>query len=251
MISLTLLFILNGCAPFAVVPASPPLGRQKIAGIVSVFKEQETAVQTLVSSGALRLQTRGSESDATFLIVATRNPSKIKIEITHPWGRPLLHVLIKGSRLDIVSYSEKRLYCGRLGSPGLLKLIPVPLNPDLVWALARAYPVLSAHDRILSKRGNEMTLIDRKEDPIQTIELYPESNLPKRVCFCRQHAEMVFSDFQDDAGILYAGEIGVNNAEDDAQLTLEIKQIVFNNPVPEAIFKLEAPRDFEVISHWR
>ena len=60
---------------------------------------------------------------------------------------------------------------------------------------------------------------------------------------------MFFTDFQDNAGILYAKEIGLTDAEENAELTLEIRQMVFNKPVPEAIFRLQTPRDFEVVSH--
>jgi len=248
LFSVTVLLLLCGCAQLEIVP-SPPLGPQEITGIISAFKEQERAVHTIVSSGALTLKAQGSESEATFLIVATRNPSQIKIEITHPWGRPLFHVLIKDSCLDMLSFSEKRLYRGRLGSSELLKWIPVPLNHDLLWTLARAYPVLPTHDRVQSMRGGQITLVDSSEEPMQVIDLYPQTSLPKKVCFCRANAEMSFSQYEDNSGILSAREIGVNDTEDHAQLTLEIRQMAFNKPVPQQIFKLQTPRDFDVVSH--
>ena len=204
-------------------------------------------VRTLVSSGTLTLDIKGSESDTKVLIVATRHPSKIKIEITHTWGRPLLHILINGSNLDILSFTDKRLYSGQLGNPGLTRLIPVPLSPELVWTLARAYPVLLNHNRALSVNGNQITFLDQRGDKIQVVDLYPESDLPHRVSFCKQNAEMIFSDFQNNDSIRYAKEIEMNSPNENARLALEIRQITFNKPVPDAIFQLETPRDFEVV----
>ncbi len=247
LFSVILLLLLSCCAQVVIPPPSPPLDHQAITGIISAFKEQGVAVSTLFSSGTLTLDIKGSELDATVLIVATRDPSEIKIEITHPWGRPLLHILIMGSSLEILSFTDKRLYSGQLGTYDLSRLIPVPLSPELLWTLARAYPVLLKYNLVLSLKGNQITLLDQREDKIQLIDLYPKSDLPHRVSFCQQNAEMTFADFQNNGGIRYAKEIGLNSPEDDARLALEIRQMVFNKPVPEAIFRLETPLDFELV----
>ena len=59
---------------------------------------------------------------------------------------------------------------------------------------------------------------------------------------------MFFSRYKDTSGILSAREIGVKDLEEEDQLILEIRQMVFNKPVPEQIFRLETPRNFEVVS---
>jgi hypothetical protein len=169
------------------------------------------------------------------------------IEITHPWGRPLLHIRVKGSRLDVISFSEKRHYRGRLGSPWVLKLIPFPIDSDLIWSLARAYPVLPPYHHAQSMKGDQVALMDKQDADIQVIEFYPDTHLPQSVRLCRQGTAMSFSDFQDCDGILYAGEIRLTNDEKTSLLTLDIRQMVFNRPLPEAIFQQEAPPDFEVV----
>ena len=247
MFSVLLLLLLSCCARVAIPPPSPPLAPQSIKGVVSAIKKQGVMVRTLVSSGTLTLDIKGSESDTAVLIVATRDPSKIKIEITHTWGRPLLHILINGSSLDILSFTDKRVYSGRLGTTGLSGLIPVPLSPELVRTLARAYPVLLDHNLALSVNENQMIFLNQSDEMIQIVDLYPESDLPHRVSFCQQNTEVIFSDFQNSRGIRYAKEIEMNSPEKNARLALEIKQITFNKPVPDAIFQLETPRDFEVV----
>jgi hypothetical protein len=241
------LLLSNGCALFTARAPSPPLGRQEIAGIISSFKDRDNAVRTLVSSGTLTIQSQGVQSDAEVLIVARRDPSSMRIEITHSWGRPLLHILVDGPRLDILAFSEKRHYRGLLGSPFLLKQIPFPLDSDLLWSLASAYPVLCPYHQAQSEKGDQITLMNKQKSAIQVIELYPGSNLPRKVWLCRQGAAMSFSDFQNSSDVIYAREIGLSDADNTTRLTLEIRKMVFNKFVPEALFQQETPQDFEEV----
>lgn len=241
------LVLSSGCAQLMTRSPSLPLARQQIAGIISSFEDQKSAVHTLVSSGTLTIESQGAQSDAEVLIVARRDLSRIRIDVTHAWGRPLLQILVDGPRLDILSFSEKRRYRGRLGNPFLLKQIPFPLDSDLLWSLARAYPVLPPYHLAHSEKGDQITLTDNQKSDIQVIDLYPASNLPRRVRLCRQGTTISFSDFQDRGGLIYGGEIALSNAENTTRLTLAIRKMVFNGSVPEAIFQQEAPYDFEEV----
>lgn len=245
LLSVALLLLLSGCAYFAAAPLSPPLGRQEIDRVVKAFEEQERAVETLFSSAALLFEVQGFQSEATVLVVARRNPSTIKIEITHPWGQPLLHILMKGPNLDIISFSEKRHYHGHLGSPDLRRLIPLPLNPELLWSLARAYPVLPPYHRARSMKGDQISLINKQNADIQVIDLYPDTFLPRRVRFCQEEAYMSFSGFQNRDGMLYAKEISLRDHEGATRMTLEIRQMISNSPLPKAIFEQGTPQGFE------
>lgn len=236
----------GGCAWFAMGPPSPPFDRQEIAAIVSAFENQEKAVHSLFSTGTFTLETQGAQSEAEVLIVARRDPPSIRIEITHPWGQPLLHIQVNGSRLNVISFSEKRHYRGRLGTPWILKQIPFPLDPDLIWSLARAYPVLPSYHHAQSTKDNQMTLMDERDADIQVIDLYPDRH-PRRVRLCRQGTVIAFSDFQDLSGILYAGKIQVTDGENTTLLTLDIRQMVFNRELPEGIFRQEPPPGFEAV----
>lgn len=243
-----MLLLSNGCAQFMASPPSPPLDRQQISDIISSLKGQESAFHTLVSSGTLKVEIQGAQSEADVLIVARRDPSSIRIEITHAWGRPLLHILVDGPRLDILSFTEKRHYRGRLGSPFLLKQIPFPLDSDLLWSLARAYPMLPSYHQAQSMKGDQIILTDKQRSDIQIIDLYPGSNLPQKVWLCRHGASMSFSDFQESSNLIYGGEIGLRDAENTTRLTLEIRKMVFNRSVPESLFQHTAPQDFEEVN---
>jgi len=236
----------NGCAGFAKRAAPPPLGRPEIAAIVSAFEKQEKAVHTLISTGTVAIETQGTQSEAGVLIVARREPSSIRIEITHQWGQPLIHIQVNGSRLDVISFVEKRHYQGRLGTPWILKQVPFPLDPDLIWSLARAYPVLPPYGQVRSLKENQVTLMDEEDAVIQTIDLYPDRR-PRQVRMRRQETVMSFSDYQDQGGILYANEMQLADSEQTTLLTLHIRQMAFNKPIPEAIFNQAAPPGFKVV----
>ena len=246
-ISLLVLFLFQSCAPVPVKPPPSPYGHKEIARIISGFREQETRVDTFFSSGRLTVKAKGSESGSNILIVGSKNPFKLKIELTHAWGRPLLHLMIHDSELQILSFTDKKYYHGHLGTPGSLRFFPARLDPDQVWALLRAYPVLRKYSRAVSLKGNQITLLNGKAEPIQVVDLYQESYLPRLVSFPEQGTKVSFSDFESNSGLKYARKIRLDDPKNETILALKLKQMVFNKTLPESIFNLEKPKGFEVL----
>lgn len=239
--------LLQSCAPRAIQSLPPPLGREEISHIISSFRDQEERVHGFISSGRLILEHKGSESESNILMLGTRDPYKIKIEITHPWGRPLLHILIQKTSLHILSFSEKRLYLGHMGTSAPLNLLPGRLDPDQVWSLARGYPVLGNYQYANSSKLDQITLLNGKTKIVQVIDLYPQENLPHQISFPEQGIKVSFSDFENENGIYYAEKITLDDPEAEAILVLDRKQMVFNKSIPEAAFALEIPPDFAVL----
>ena len=246
MVGLCLLS-LQCCSPLLVQAPSPPFAKQQILDILSCLEEQEASVRSFFSSGRLVFNQNGSESDANILIAGTRDPLCIKVEITHPWGQPLIHILINETKLYIVSYHEKRYYFGLLEDLCSLRVFPAPLEPDQAWSLVRGYPVLRKYDRAVSSKKNQITLLSGTEEAVQVIDFYPESNLPRLVSFPGRDTMLSFSDFQNECKICYARDIRLIDPETGEMLLLELKQMVFNKSIPEAILRLEIPPDFEVL----
>jgi hypothetical protein len=230
------------------IPPSPPFDRQQTQTILSAMQQQMEAVDSLVSSGSITLESQGAQSEAEILIVARRNPLDVMIEITHPWGQPLLHIRMNKSRMDVISFSEKRHYQGRLGCPWMLKGVPIPLDLDIIWSLARAYPVLPQYHLARSLKGDQITLLDEQATPLQVVDLNPEGGLPRNVLLCRHDVAISYSDFQEVDGTLYAGKIQLTQEQEmGSLLSLDIRQMICNRPLPEKIFQQEAPPDFEVV----
>jgi len=250
------------CSPLTVKPPAPALDKESVTSLVSAFSAQEEKAETLFFSGTLTLKNREAENSVQILMIADATPQagtddragtcacpcgRMKIEITHPWGKALMHILIEGRRLDILDFNEKRFYRGSLKSKRLSERIPVPLNHCLLWSLARAFPALLKHKEAASFAGNQITLLDPEGEKVQVFELYSSEPLPYRVSFCRENATMVFSDFEDENGILYARKVDFHGPDHKIGLIIEIDQMSFNNSLPKAVFGMEAPRDFKTV----
>ncbi len=250
---------IQGCSLLTVRPPAPALDDDCVKSIVSAFAEQEKAAKTLFYTGSLTLKGRDSENSAQILMIVDTQGDmserdedvftrgRMKMEITHPWGKSLLHILLEDQQLNIMDFNEKRFYKGRLRSRYLSSYLPVPLNPAILWSLARAFPALLNHQETASKKGDQIDLLDAHGATVQAFELYLSEPLPHRVIFVREKAEMVFSGFEDDFGIIYAKELSLVSPGHHMSLAILIDQIKFNSPIPEAVFKMVPPRDFETI----
>ena len=250
------------CSPLTVKPLAPALDEESVTSLVSDFRAQEEKAKTLFFSGTLTLKEQDVENSVQILMIADATPragtddragtgacpyGRMKIEITHTWGETLIHMLIEGQRLDILDFTEKRFYRGRLKSNRLSERIPVPLNHCLLWSLARAFPVLLKHQEAASFAGNQITLLDSEGEKVQVFELYSSEPFPYKVSFCKENAVMVFSDFEDEDGILYARKVAFHGPDHKVGLAIEIDQMRFNTSLPEAVFSMEALRDFKTV----
>jgi hypothetical protein len=240
-------FFLQFCAPVSIQQPFRLFDHKKITDLISMSREQERRVHTLFSSGRLTIKGRGSEAELNTLIAGVRDSGKIKIEITHPWGRPLLHILINEKRFEILSFSEKRYYSGHLGSFDPSGIFPGMLDADQIWTFVRGYPVIRKHSRAISLKNNQTTLLNTSGELVQVIDFYPQSSPPCSVVFPGQDIKITFSNFQNEDGIHYAQKVGLNDPRTDSQLTFDLKQVVFNKAIPDEIFQLEKPVGFETM----
>ena len=240
LLSCFLFLFLSSCATFY-----RPLGDRDVEVILSRIQNQEGKVFSFYSSGGLSLQDRDWESESYVLIVGNRNPFKIKIEVTHPWGRPLAHILIDQRNLQVLSFTEKRLYLGAFTPETLSKFLPGELDGLLVWAVLRGYPHLLSYHRTTSMKANQIRLLDEKGEVLEIIDLYSESKLPRTVFFPEKNMSLGFSDFQEIDGIYYARKVKVEDMGGKGNLMLRNRKMVFNKTIPKEVFHLEKPPSFD------
>jgi len=181
------------------------------------------------------------------LIIGARDPDRIKLEITHFWGRPLFYILITETTLQILSFPEKRYYLADVREPLPPTFLPVHLDTDQLWALGRGFPLLSRHHHAVSDRGNQISLLNGKGNIVQLINIYPENHLPFQVFFPGQGLRLSFSGFEDDNSIQYAKKTQLHDQEHEIMLELILKQTAFNKTFDKSIFELTPPPDFECI----
>ena len=241
------LILLQSCAHVPVQPPSIPFGHHEIDALISMIKEQDLLVHTIIRTGRLRLIMDGAKSDANIVIAGTKDPFKINIELTHAWGRPLFQILITGTKIWIVSFTEKRCYYGLLGSLVSTRFFSVCLSDEQIWSFVRGVPVIRRYDSAVSFRGNRISLLNKEYEIRQALDFQPSNNLPAMVSFPLERIELFFSSYNNDNHIRYARKTRLNDYKNKTTLVLRIKQSIFNKDIPESIFEMNIPENFEML----
>lgn len=238
-----------GCATgYRPAPERGPLPYDP-AVLIKRMLDQEERVSSFYASGTVSAKGWVWKSEADLLIAGTREPLKIKLEITHPWGKPILHILIDNNRLEVLSFDEKRIYLSELTSESISRFfLPGEFcDLNLIWSVLRGYPHIAVYDRTSYSDIYRINLINQEDMDIEIIDLYPENLLPKRILFPRDSLDIFFSGYRESDGIDYAEEVTVNNFEGGKDLTIKTRKMVFNKPVPDEIFTIEKPANFETV----
>ena len=241
------LVLFQSCAqmPGPSKPETPD--RIAIEKLEQAMNQQEKAVQTIVSSGKVSSEEWGVGNELNTLIIGTLDPFRIKIEITHPWGRPLLHILMTESTIKILSFSEKKIYLGKAGKRGTFTILKIPIDPAIIWSFVRAYPVLLPHFKTMATARDQIILVNSEMEDIQTVMFYPKYAYPRSSFFVKTDTELFFSDYDETGSIVYARKITVNNPRDKTRLVFVFDRTTLNKPVPDKIFEIEAPEQFQTI----
>jgi hypothetical protein len=226
-------------------PGTPD--RNAVEDIRQVMEWQGNAVQTMVSSGKVSSGEWDNATELSVLIIGTLAPFRIKMEITHPWGRPLLHLLLTESTIKILSFSDKTFYLGETGKGGTLTILGIPMDPAIIWSFVRAYPALLPHFETVATAGDQITLLNERKENVQTVNFYPRHLYPRSSFFRKADTELFFSDYDETGSIVYARKIVVNNPRDKTRLVLAFDRITVNKTVPEELFEMDVPDQFQTI----
>ena len=242
-IPLILLAFLSGCAAFR--PAAPPLSDPETSRVLNRLKGQAENVLTFYSMGTVVLKQgfMGSQ-EARILVVGTRDPLRIKVEITHPWGRPLLHVLVSGDRLEALSFQEATRYTGPATPETLGRFLPSPPDLASVWSLLRGCPAPPERGTAISESGPRIVWRAASGKPLQILGIRAGTLEPERIVFPASRLQVLFGDLRERGGIRYAGEVRYLPEEKRGQVLIQNERMVFNQDIPEAIFEIRGPSSF-------
>ena len=238
------LITLSGCAP---VLFKKPLSDQELGNVLSLLKSQEEAAATFFTTGQMVVKDWYWDQEANTLMAGTRIPLRLRMEITHGWGQPILHLLVVGKTFKALSYGERKLYIGDLTPGALSKFFPADLDADLIWEVLRGFPKRRPDGRVESRKADQVSFLNRNGAEVEILELEPESGLPKTLSFPERQVGISYADFQQEGGILYAKEVRVKQLEGTRNLTLKNGKMIFNKPIPEEIFRMEIPPGFETV----
>lgn len=238
------LITLSGCAP---VLFKKPLSDQELGRVLSLLKAQEEAVATFFTTGQMMVKDWYWDQEANTLMAGTRTPLRLRMEITHAWGQPILHLLVVGKTFKALSYGERKLYMGDLTPGALSKFFPADLDADLIWEVLRGFPKLQLDGRAESRKADQVSFLNRNGDEVEILDLDPESGLPRQLSFLERKVGIGYADFEQEGGIRYAKEVRVKQLEGTRNLTLKNGKMVFNKPIPDEIFRMEIPPGFETV----
>jgi hypothetical protein len=216
--------------------------------LISMMRDQGKMVSTFSASGTIIVDGWIRVSTAEILIAGIREPFRVKMEITHSWGKPIIHILIRGDLLEILEFNEKRLYTGEYSSKSLSKFLPGGYyNPDKVWSILRGFPNVLPYQNIQLPGPCRIDLLDRQGQIIEEIDYHPEKLSLKEVSLPGRAPDISFSEFMESNGIYYAAEVKLENIKGGKHLILRKKRMTFNREIPDQIFNIEKPNAFETV----
>jgi hypothetical protein len=244
------LVILSGCASIQSTPQKQ-ISLQDAENIISKIKEQGDSVRSFYSIGVVSIKGWLLGSDADILVAGVRDPFTMKIEITHSWGKPILNILIMEGRLSVLSFQEKAVYMDAFTPEALSRFLSgFELDQEMIWSILSGRPPVVFHETVTLPRPDRISLSDNNGIELETIYLPLEGVIPEKVAFPAQSLDLFFSDLKEESGIQYAGEIKVSGKKIERDLALKINTISLNAPIPEQLFTLEIPSNYEIVNFY-
>jgi hypothetical protein len=247
-LSIFLFTLFFGCASLAPFPPGKPFSQQDTVRLISNLQDQEGKTLSFQGIGKLNLKKGEEAMEANFLAVGT-HPSKIRLEITHPWGRPLLHMVADKTDVSILSLTDKKFFKGPLNASGIKHFFLDGIDLDLALTIFSAsIPMLPAPGGAVSLNPLEISLYNKEGELVEKINFYSGTLLPKSIYLPNKGLTIIFSEFkQGDVGP-HPLKIEVLSENKDQLVMIQYKSLTFNKPVPKEIFQLNPPPNFEIIN---
>jgi hypothetical protein len=248
---LILLILLFSCG-CAIIPRPYPqkeISLPDAEKIISDIKAGNDMVRSFYTLGIVSIKGWVMDSDADILIAGIKEPFTMKIEITHSWGKPLLHILIKDSRLEVLSFQEKRIYMGAYTPETLARFLPgLNLDQVIIWSILSGRAPIATHDAVRLLKPDRIILVDNNEKDLETAYLPVDKQLPKKIMFPGQSINISFSDIKEEKEMSYAGKIELTGIKGGKDLSLKINTLSSNISLPDKIFTIENFSSYEIVN---
>ena len=237
--------LMCSCASVAHLPSPPPAeDRAALARLLTMFDEQDRAVRSFYGTGRGVLTRGDTETDLLVSTAGTRTPLRLILELTHPWGRPILHILVADDTVQILSHGEKRVYRFPSEASGRFGPLPASLDAHLLWSVARGFPAIRPEPGSAALGGTVLTWRDAVTRDEALMECSAHRDTPERLALPGRHLEVLFSDFAAEAGIRYARSVTVNAPQQHTVMEITRTRMVLNEPIPDPVFQLTVPSGF-------
>ena len=230
------------------VPSYGPEGQETLRAFLALMEAQEEKVHSFYGSALFVAGKWYGKSEANVVMVGTRDPFRLKMEVTHAWGKPLAHILVDKGRVEILSFQERKLYRGTSPTQVLSRFFPGKISEDLVWSVLRGYPSLRPYRIVPTREDGRFVLLDDRSRVSGNFSIFSEALRPATVHLSGEGLSLSFSQYQTVNGIDHADEVRMEAKAKGGTLILKNKRMVFNRPVPSAVFSIHKPAGFETVN---
>jgi outer membrane lipoprotein-sorting protein len=237
-----------GCASLTHLPPAKPFSQKESDRIISKLRDQEKKVLSFQGIGKVMIKKGEEEIEANLFAVGS-NPYKIRLEITHSWGRPLIHIVADEKIISVLSLTDKKFFRGPSHSLNKKQFFLYGLDLDLVWKIFSGnVPIPSASGRIMSLRPHEISFYNEQDEIVETICFSSKTLLPQSINFPKKGLSILLSEFDEGSLGPHPLKIKVLKEREEQLVVIRYKKFTFNKPVPEEIFQLNPPPSFEIIN---
>jgi hypothetical protein len=233
-----------GCAPLVPYVPERPFSQEQTTQLISNLRAQGDEVSSFVGVGKLWYKDGEEESDSNLLVVGSR-PFKLRLEVTHTWGKPLVHLVADKRGISVLSLIERRFYRGLPEDLPTGQIFLFDLDLDSAWMILSGTVPILPHQKAVSMKPHEITLYDNDE-AVETISFSSNSLLPRYVHLPQQGFTIALTEFKELSLGRYPSKITIAKG-DENQIEIRYKSLQLNKEIPEEVFNLNPPPDFEVV----
>jgi hypothetical protein len=236
---------LLGCAPLRTPIPAKPISQDRAFQLISRMKAQADGVFSFLGVGKLLFREGADETDMKLLAVGKR-PSRMRLELTHTWGKPLLYIVTDKQNTSVLSFVEQTFYSGPSSQLNRNQFFLFDLDLDAAWTILSGRIPILPHRTVESLRPNELTLLNGRGDVVESLIFAPGLPLPTSIHLPRQGFTVALSQFKEGPIGPYPSKIAIARG-DERQLEILYSSLQLNRPIPEEIFRLNPPPDVEII----
>ena len=245
-LSIVVLILLLGCAPLVPSPPTAPFSETETAQLISNLRAEGKRISSFHGVGRLRYKDRGEETELN-LFAAGRRPFKVRLEISHPWGRPIFYIVLDGDNTSVLSLADHKLFKGQSDCLPMDVFFLLRLDLDSIWQILSGNVPVLPHSKAASLKPYKVTLYNGEGKVTQIISFFPRSLLPRSVFFPYEGITIILSDFKQDDFGLRPLKIEIARKDTNQSVEMRYKDLTRNKPIPEEVFSLDPPPGFEVI----
>lgn len=242
---LLVLGLFAGCAPLQPLPPAKPLSQDQARHLISKMKAQAGEVSSFLGMGELLFKEGLQEAEMKLLAVG-RKPPKLRIELTHAWGRPLLHIVADDQNTSVLSFVDHTFYSGPLNSLPRKQFFPLELDLKTVWLILSGRIPILPHFKIASLRPNEISLFNQEDEEVETLLFSQDLTMPTLIHFPRQGFTVALSQIEQGKMGPYPSRVSISQG-DERQLEIRYSSLQHNRSIPDEIFSLKPPHDVRII----